>query len=115
MFPETVSEVFDALEVCAGCPVREPCAAYAVATGQLWGVWGGLSERDLRAAVRAPHPPGTPAPLPAPSRRRDPYARDPRTPAAAARARASAGLAALRAATGPSPVPSTPSTPRSSP
>jgi WhiB family redox-sensing transcriptional regulator len=32
--------------ICAGCRVREPCAAYALAHGERYGVWGGLSEHE---------------------------------------------------------------------
>jgi WhiB family transcriptional regulator, redox-sensing transcriptional regulator len=34
--------------VCARCPVRMPCALYALATRQPHGVWGGLTEEDRR-------------------------------------------------------------------
>ena len=34
--------------VCAGCPVREPCLAFALAEHILEGVWGGTSERQRR-------------------------------------------------------------------
>lgn len=36
---------------CAGCPVMAECATWAVATGQEWGVWGGMALHELRAAV----------------------------------------------------------------
>ena len=32
----------DALGVCARCPVREPCAAYAEANDEQYGIWGGV-------------------------------------------------------------------------
>lgn len=32
--------------ICAACPVRQPCAAYALVHRELHGVWGGLSEAD---------------------------------------------------------------------
>jgi WhiB family transcriptional regulator, redox-sensing transcriptional regulator len=32
--------------ICVGCPVREECASYAIATREPHGVWGGLSERE---------------------------------------------------------------------
>ncbi len=35
--------------VCAGCPVREPCLAFAMADSDLEGVWGGTSTRERRA------------------------------------------------------------------
>lgn len=34
--------------ICAGCEVRAGCLAYAVSTGQRYGIWGGMSERDRR-------------------------------------------------------------------
>jgi WhiB family redox-sensing transcriptional regulator len=34
--------------VCAGCPVQLPCALYALATRQRYGMWGGLTEDDRR-------------------------------------------------------------------
>jgi WhiB family transcriptional regulator, redox-sensing transcriptional regulator len=37
--------------VCARCPVRMPCALYALATHQSHGVWGGLTEDDRRQSV----------------------------------------------------------------
>jgi WhiB family redox-sensing transcriptional regulator len=41
-----------ALAVCARCPVTEPCLAFALATGQQNGVWGGASQATLRALQR---------------------------------------------------------------
>jgi WhiB family transcriptional regulator, redox-sensing transcriptional regulator len=32
--------------ICAGCRVREQCAAYALAYRERYGVWGGLSEHE---------------------------------------------------------------------
>jgi WhiB family transcriptional regulator, redox-sensing transcriptional regulator len=37
--------------VCAGCPVRQPCLDFAVATNQP-GVWGGTSDRERRQMRR---------------------------------------------------------------
>lgn len=103
MFPVTEHETWAALAVCHRCPVRAPCGIYAVGTGQMWGVWAGLAERDLRAAVHATGdgPPRIPAPTPFPGN--TPRGPDPRRPAVAARAKAAAQAAALRAAT-PTPV-----------
>lgn len=39
-----------AKQVCARCDVRELCAAYALANREPYGTWGGMSERDRRAA-----------------------------------------------------------------
>lgn len=38
-----------AKEVCAGCPVLEPCREQALAAREPYGVWGGMTE-DERAA-----------------------------------------------------------------
>lgn len=40
-----------AKDVCAGCPVRRPCLDQAVASGERYGVWGGLSA-DERLTFR---------------------------------------------------------------
>jgi WhiB family transcriptional regulator, redox-sensing transcriptional regulator len=37
--------------VCARCPVQMPCALYALATAQPYGVWGGLTEDDRQPAA----------------------------------------------------------------
>ena len=38
-----------ARRICARCPVRLDCAAWAVATGQRDGIWGGLDVEERRA------------------------------------------------------------------
>ncbi len=45
-------ETARAKAVCAACPVRRQCLQYALGTGQMHGVWGGLteSERQLHLA-----------------------------------------------------------------
>jgi len=48
--PATSAEQL-ALVVCAGCPVAEPCLAYAVEHG-LVGVWGGTTREDRKVAAR---------------------------------------------------------------
>jgi WhiB family redox-sensing transcriptional regulator len=45
-----------AKEVCAGCRVAEVCAAYAVATREPYGTWGGLTEDDRRKLWRRTDP-----------------------------------------------------------
>jgi len=35
-----------AAAVCAGCPVRPECAAYALTARERCGVWGGFTEQD---------------------------------------------------------------------
>ena len=34
--------------ICASCPAVLQCRSFAVRTGQVFGIWGGLSEEDLR-------------------------------------------------------------------
>ena len=47
-FPEKGGSVREAKRVCAACPVRAQCLAHALAHGERYGVWGGLSERERR-------------------------------------------------------------------
>lgn len=47
-FPEKGGSTRDAKRMCARCDVTEQCLAYALATGQRFGIWGGLSERERR-------------------------------------------------------------------
>lgn len=38
--------------VCRACPSREPCLAFALATRQDLGVWGGTSPEERRVLMR---------------------------------------------------------------
>ncbi len=38
--------------VCARCPVVEQCLAYAMQTGQDYGIWGGMTPDERRALAR---------------------------------------------------------------
>ena len=42
----------EAKEVCKGCVVRGDCLEYALANGEKFGIWGGLSERERRRLRR---------------------------------------------------------------
>lgn len=42
-----------AKQVCAGCPVMEPCRAWARQVQEPFGVWGGESEDERQAVIRA--------------------------------------------------------------
>ena len=46
------AQVKRAKEVCAGCPVQDPCLRWALETGVDHGVWGGLSEEERRSMKR---------------------------------------------------------------
>jgi len=50
----SLDQVTRAKAICAGCQVRQQCLAFALATGQTHGVWGGLSEQERRALGRQP-------------------------------------------------------------
>lgn len=47
-FPGRGASTRPARAVCHGCPVREECLEFAMATGEKEGVWGGRSERERR-------------------------------------------------------------------
>jgi WhiB family redox-sensing transcriptional regulator len=52
-FPERGASQREAKEICRGCVVREDCLDYALANGEKFGVWGGLSERERRRVRRS--------------------------------------------------------------
>lgn len=45
-FPEQGASSRPAKRVCMACSARVACLEWSVATGQRYGVWGGLSERE---------------------------------------------------------------------
>jgi WhiB family transcriptional regulator, redox-sensing transcriptional regulator len=51
---QSLEQVTRAKAICARCLVRQECLAFALATGQVHGVWGGLTEQER-------HPLGSPA------------------------------------------------------
>jgi len=44
----SLEQVTRAKAICARCRVRPECLAFALATGQVHGVWGGLTEQERR-------------------------------------------------------------------
>jgi WhiB family redox-sensing transcriptional regulator len=44
----SLDQVTRAKAICAGCPVRRQCLAFALDTRQDHGVWGGMSEEERR-------------------------------------------------------------------
>ena len=48
-FPGRGETAGPARQVCAACPVRQPCLDYAITNRIVYGVWGGLTERERRA------------------------------------------------------------------
>ena len=51
-FPERGASTREAKEVCRGCVVRMECLEYALANGEKFGIWGGMSERERRRIRR---------------------------------------------------------------
>lgn len=47
-FPERGGSASKAKAVCGRCDVRAECLAYALDTGEKFGIWGGLSEQERR-------------------------------------------------------------------
>ena len=47
-FPEKGGSTRDAKRICARCDVQAECLEYALAMGERFGIWGGLSERERR-------------------------------------------------------------------
>ena len=52
-FPERGESADPARQVCARCPVRQPCLVYALDEKIAHGIWGGLTERERRV-LRVP-------------------------------------------------------------
>jgi WhiB family redox-sensing transcriptional regulator len=50
-FAGTDEATEEALSYCMTCPVRVHCLAYAIETGQRYGVWGGHPQRRLRRLI----------------------------------------------------------------
>jgi WhiB family redox-sensing transcriptional regulator len=48
-FPGRGESAGPARQVCAACPVRQPCLEYAISNRIAYGIWGGLTERERRA------------------------------------------------------------------
>lgn len=47
-FPERGASTRRAKAICAECDVRAECLDFAVETGEKFGIWGGMSERERR-------------------------------------------------------------------
>ena len=47
-YPEDGGSVRKAMAFCAVCPVVTECRQWALEFPEVWGVWGGTSERDRR-------------------------------------------------------------------
>jgi WhiB family redox-sensing transcriptional regulator len=46
------AQVAEARAVCASCLVRHQCLRFSIQTGQLYGIWGGMTEEERYPAIR---------------------------------------------------------------
>ena len=51
---KSLEQVAEAKAVCAGCPVRRECLAFALRTEQVHGIWGGTTADERTIARRSP-------------------------------------------------------------
>jgi WhiB family transcriptional regulator, redox-sensing transcriptional regulator len=49
---KSLEQVTAAKAVCAACPVRRECLAFALRTGQVHGIWGGRTVEERHQALR---------------------------------------------------------------
>ena len=57
---DRAARVTVAREVCASCPVRLPCLAYALRTRPAAGVWAGFTPEEIAVLVAAANRPARP-------------------------------------------------------
>lgn len=48
---QALEQVAEAKAICARCPVRRQCLAFALRTRQAHGIWGGMTEQE-RTVIR---------------------------------------------------------------
>ena len=48
-FPPAEQEADEAKAICAICEVRQPCLEFAIAAGERFGIWGGLTTQERRS------------------------------------------------------------------
>ena len=54
-FSNVLSEKYDAKNLCFSCPVRRTCLKWALDNKQIWGIWGGKDENEIRRALSVSH------------------------------------------------------------
>ena len=50
-FSQDFSEKYTAKNLCFSCPVRAQCLQWALEHRQIWGIWGGKDEVEIRRAL----------------------------------------------------------------
>lgn len=54
-FSSIPSEKYQARNLCFSCPVRKECLKWALEHKEIWGVWGGKDEGEIRRALSVSH------------------------------------------------------------
>lgn len=54
-FSNVPRERYDAKNLCFTCPVRKECLKHALENKEIWGVWGGKDEAEIRRALSVSH------------------------------------------------------------
>lgn len=50
-FSPHAEEKYTAKNLCFSCPVRGDCVRWALENGEIWGIWGGRDENDIRRTL----------------------------------------------------------------
>lgn len=50
-FSSKADEKYQAKNLCFSCPVRQDCLKWALENRQIWGIWGGRDEGDIRRTL----------------------------------------------------------------
>lgn len=54
-FSSVPREKYDAKNLCFSCDARKDCLKYALENKEIWGVWGGKDEAEIRRALSVSH------------------------------------------------------------
>jgi WhiB family redox-sensing transcriptional regulator len=50
-FANKPSQQWQAKKICNACPVRKDCVKWALESKQNWGIWGGLTYKEIRRTL----------------------------------------------------------------
>jgi len=50
-FSSNPFDIIEAKKMCFSCPVKKDCIKWALETSQIWGVWGGKDEQEIRRTL----------------------------------------------------------------
>jgi WhiB family transcriptional regulator, redox-sensing transcriptional regulator len=50
-FSDKPEDKYEAKNLCFACPVRKDCIKYALESKQIWGIWGGKDENEIRRTL----------------------------------------------------------------